>query len=255
MLTRLSNDHSNISSTEPIRILGWVKTTLLDYPGKIASTLFLEGCNFRCPYCHNPELVSTRSRAGLTPLDLDEIFSYLATYCNMVEGVCITGGEPLLQPGLPGLCRKLRSQGLKIKLDTNGSLPERLYPLLEASLLDYIAVDIKGPPLKIHAVACTAEQKDDPVDAIESTVALCKESGIPYELRTTVVPGLLDEDDFHEVGKWMQGVPKFVLQQFRPGKTLDPLFQDRQTYPPQYLQELAHSLSDYFPECTVRGIG
>jgi pyruvate formate lyase activating enzyme len=239
----------------PVRVLGWSKTTLLDYPGRIASTLFLQGCNFRCPYCHNPELVLHGEVDGQAPVDLDEVITYLATYSRMLEGVCLTGGEPLLQKGLPELCRQIRELGLQIKLDSNGSLPERLGPLLDASLLDYVAVDIKGPPDKIHAIARTAMPETDLVAATEATVELLRASAVPYELRTTVVPGLLDENDLARLGEWLGGSHRYFLQQFRPGKCLDPLFSDLPAHPPDYLKEQAAVLSAFFAECSVRGLG
>jgi len=239
----------------PVRVLGWSKTTLLDYPGRIASTLFLQGCNFRCPYCHNPELVLHGEVDGQAPVDLDEVITYLATYSRMLEGVCLTGGEPLLQKGLPELCRQIRELGLQIKLDSNGSLPERLGPLLDASLLDYVAVDIKGPPDKIHAIARTAMPETDLVAATEATVELLRASAVPYELRTTVVPGLLDENDLARLGEWLGGSHRYFLQQFRPGKCLDPLFSDLPAHPPDYLKEQAEALSRFFGSCTVRGLG
>ncbi len=243
-------------SRPPVTILGWLKTTLLDYPGKVASTVFLGGCNFRCPYCHNPGLVkaATGDRAA-AKYDLQEILAYSATYSRMLEGICITGGEPLLQAGLKELCQRFRALGFKIKLDTNGSLPAGLPPLLEAGLLDYVAVDIKGPPDKIHAVANSNLSREDLVEAVQSSVDILQHSGVPYELRTTLVPGLLDGDDIRAIGKWLKGAPKFVLQQFRPGKTLDPEFNDLAPYPPAYFEEIISSLSGYFPECDVRGIG
>ena len=239
----------------PVRILGWSKTTLLDYPGRVASTLFLQGCNFRCPYCHNPELVLDREADGRTPLDLDEVIAYLATYSRMLEGVCLTGGEPLLQKGLPELCRKIRGLGLRIKLDTNGSMPERLGALLDASLLDYVAVDIKGPPDKIRAIARTTLLETELVAATEATVKLLRASAVPYELRTTVAPGLLDERDLTHLGEWLGGSHRYFLQQFRPGKCLDPLFSDLPAHPPDYLKEQAEALSRFFGQCSVRGLG
>ncbi len=243
------------SAARPVRILGWSKTTLLDYPGRVASTLFFEGCNFRCPYCHNPDLVLHGEGNGKAPFDPDEILAYLATYSRMLEGVCLTGGEPLLQPGLPDLCRRIRELGLRVKLDSNGSLPERLAPLLKASLLDYVAVDIKGPPDKIHAIARTGMPAAELVAATEATVSLLQASGVPYELRTTVVPGLLEEKDLAAMGEWLKGGHRYFLQQFRPGKCLDPLFCDLPAYPPEYLKGQAEALSGYFADCCVRGLG
>jgi len=237
-----------------VRIGGWARTTLVDYPGRVASTLFFPGCNYRCPYCHNPELVHPVPRVLEDP---EEVFSYLARYAGMLEGVCLTGGEPLLQSGLSALCRRIQGLGLRVKLDTNGSMPERLEAALKDGLLDYVAVDIKGPPRKIQSIARAAVRPEDLVHDTETTVELLRSAGIPFELRTTVVPGLLTPEDFHAIGAWMRGCPSYFLQQFRPGKTLDPLFEDLPPYPPEDLRELCRELSGagYFPSCTVRGIG
>jgi pyruvate formate lyase activating enzyme len=243
--------------SETVRVLGWARTTLLDYPGKVASTLFLPGCNYRCPYCHNPELIYTSAEDSAL-FRLEEIYSYVARYANMLEGVCITGGEPLLQAvPLAGLCRRIKDLGLRVKLDTNGSMPERLEALLDENLLDYVAVDIKGPPLKIQSIARAAARQENLVIATKSTVDLLTETETPFELRTTWVPGLLDPPDFHAIGQWMRGAPLYVVQQFRPGKTLDPLFEDIRPHPPAAVHELCQSLSEsgYFSNCTVRGIG
>jgi pyruvate formate lyase activating enzyme len=173
----------------------------------------------------------------------------------MLEGVCLTGGEPLLEKGLPELCRQIRGLGLQVKLDTNGSLPERLEPLLDASLLDYVAVDVKGPPHKIHGIARTAMPEAALVAATEGTVRLLEGSAVAYELRTTVVPDLLDGSDLSALGRWLGGGHRYVLQQFRPGKCLDPLFSDLPAYPPEYLKEQAAILSTFFADCSVRGLG
>jgi pyruvate formate lyase activating enzyme len=254
-MSSLSTDLASPTESGAVRILGWSKTTLLDYPGKVASTLFFEGCNLQCPYCHNPELVLPTPGNKERLLDLEEILSYLATYSRMLEGVCLTGGEPLLQNGLPSLCRQIRRLGLQIKLDTNGSLPERIGPLLDASLVDYVAVDIKGPPDKICAIARSAIPAAKLVAATEATVRLLQASAVPYELRTTVVPGLLDESDLTALGEWLKGGHRFVLQQFRQGECLDPLFRDLTPYPPEYLNRQAELLSASFGSCTVRGLG
>lgn len=252
-MSSTSSDRQLPTEMGGIRIVGWSKTTLLDFPGNVASTLFLRGCNFRCPYCHNPELVLPPSGSDPISLDLGEILSYLATYSRMLEGVCLTGGEPLLQGGLPELCRQISGIGLRVKLDTNGSLPERLAPLLDASLLDYVAVDIKGPPDKLSNITGAAIPQSALVAATEATIGLIQSSAVRYELRTTVVPGLLDARDLIHIGEWLEGCHRFVLQQFRPGKTLDPLFRDLPPYPPTFLHEQAEALSGFFAECTVRG--
>jgi pyruvate formate lyase activating enzyme len=254
-MSSLLTDPEIRASHPPVRILGWSKTTLLDFPGNVASTLFLEGCNFRCPFCHNPDLVLPEGEGRQVSIDLEEILSYLATYSRMLEGVCLTGGEPLLQAGLAELCKQIRGLGLQIKLDTNGSLPERLEPLLDASLLDYVAMDIKGPPAKLTSIAGTGIPEDALIAATEATIGLLQAAAVRYELRTTVVPGLLDESDLFAMGEWLEGGHRFVLQQFRPGKTLDPIFQDLPPYPAQFLNEQASKLSTFFLQCEVRGLG
>ncbi len=243
--------------SETVRVLGWARTTLLDYPGKVASTLFLPGCNYRCPYCHNPELIHPTPESLDDLYRTEEILAYLFRYCGMLEGVCITGGEPLLQAHLPGLCRQIKELGLHVKLDTNGSMPGRLEELLQEGLVDYVAVDIKGPPRKIQSIARAAVRPENLVTNTEASVELLRQAGVPFELRTTVVPGLLEPHDFHAIGEWMRGSPNYFLQQFRPGKTLDPLFEDLSPYPPEDLRELCLDLSrsGYFSSCTVRGIG
>lgn len=247
--------HEQLEAPVPewIRIGGWVRTTLLDYPGHVASTLFLAGCNLRCPYCHNPELAMPPGDADR--LDPAEAIAYFQTYRRLLEGVCITGGEPLLQDGLPELCARIRALGLRIKLDTNGSLPQRLHALLSHSLVDYVAVDVKAPPAKLGLVTGSGRRGEAMQREIEETVAALRSTGVDHELRTTVVPGLLDGDDLEELGAWLGGPHRFVLQQFRPGRTLDPSLRNAQAYPPQHLRDLAASLSRFFLECTVRGIG
>ena len=253
-MSSLSTDLGSPTGRGAVRVLGWSKTTLVDYPGKVASTLFFQGCNFRCPYCHNPQLVLPEAGHGEVSLDTKEILSYLATYSRMLEGVCLTGGEPLLQKGLPDLCGRIRRLGLRIKVDTNGSVPKRLETLLAASLVDYVAVDIKGPPYKISAIARAEIPEAELVAATEETVRLLQASAVPYELRTTVVPGLLDEGDLTAIGEWLEGDHRFVLQQFRQTRCLDPLFRDIAPYSPEYLKGQAEVLSTFFRSCTVRGI-
>ena len=245
------------AASADIPVAGWVRTSLLDYPGKVASTLFLPGCNYRCPYCHNPELIRPPGGGPAARSRTDEILAYLRRYAGMLEGVCITGGEPLLQPGLAALCRRIKELGLQVKLDTNGSMPDPLRELLEQGLLDYAAVDIKAPPGKIRFVARAAVREERIVADTEATVEWLKASGIPFELRTTLVPGLLEYDDLDAIGRWMRGAPRYVLQQFRPGNTLDPLFMDITPHPPDHLRELCRTLirADYFQECSVRGVG
>lgn len=256
MLTSIS-DGVRAAGIGGIRVRGWVKTSLLDYPGKIASTLFLEGCNFRCPYCHNPDLVVPAAGDAGAP-DLpgpEQILSYLETYRRLLEGVCISGGEPLLEPGLADLCGAIRNLGLEVKVDTNGSLPGELEVLVRRGVVNYVAVDIKGPPGKISAITGARLPEEALVLAVEKTVNLLRKAAIPHELRTTVVPGLIEPEDLLLMAQWLQDGSRFVLQQFRPDRTLDPSLRQVRPHPPEVLRQLARDLSGFFSECSVRGAG
>lgn len=232
----------------------WVRTSLLDYPGHICSCLFLAGCNFRCPYCHNPDLVLVSGDAA-PPFSLEEIFGYFERYRGLLEGVCLSGGEPLLAGSILEFLGEVRSFGLKIKVDTNGSRPEVLRRLLEEGLVDYVAMDIKGPLEKIASIVRSDMAEVRLRRALEESVRLLKGGAVAYEFRTTVAPGLLDEGDFEAMGKWLEGATRFVLQQFRPGRTLDPSYSSLAPFPPDYLKHIAGRMKKFVGECSIRGIG
>jgi|YNPNPStandDraft_1061719.scaffolds.fasta_scaffold06757_3 pyruvate formate lyase activating enzyme len=233
---------------------GWVRTSLLDYPGHICSCLFLAGCNFRCPYCHNPDLVLVPDN-GPSPFSPEEIFGYFERYRGLLEGICLSGGEPLLARSILEFLREVRSLGLKIKVDTNGSLPRMLRRLLEEELVDYVAMDIKGPLEKIASIARSDMAEERLRAALEESVRLLKGGTVAYEFRTTVVPGLLDEGDFEAIGEWLEGGTRFVLQQFRPGRTLDPAYSSLAPFPPDYLEHIARRMKKFVGACSIRGIG
>ena len=193
-----------------MRIVGLMKTTLLDYPGKVASTIFTGGCNFRCPYCHNGDLVLNHTT--MEPYSEEEIFSHLNKRKNTLNGVCITGGEPTLQTELPEFIRKVKSLDLLIKLDTNGTNPAMLSSLLEEGLLDYVAMDIKHCKSKYNDVACM-----NPLDIqnIEESVDILKNCNIDYEFRTTVTRELHKMEDFEEIGQWIEGSKAYYLQPYK----------------------------------------
>lgn len=193
------------------------KTSLIDFPGEVAALVFTPGCNLRCPYCHNPELVS-----GPIPeeaLTLEALDLFLEKRSSVLGGVVITGGEPALHRDLPELVKRIRSHGYKIKLDTNGTFPERLEDLP----VDYIAMDIKTSPGSYHLVGL-----NDPSPVIRSADWIMK-SGIPYEFRTTLVPGIISENDIQDVADLIRGCKKYILSRFRPKDTLDP---DYEKIPP-----------------------
>ena len=221
-----------------MRIVGLMKTTLLDYPGKVASTIFTGGCNFRCPYCHNGDLVLNHTT--MEPYSEEEIFSHLNKRKNTLNGVCITGGEPTLQTELPEFIRKVKSLNLLIKLDTNGTNPAMLRSLLDEGLLDYVAMDIKHCKSKYNDVACM-----NPLDLqnIEESVDILKNCNIDYEFRTTVTRELHKMEDFEEIGKWIEGSKAYYLQPYKESEqVISKIFT---TYSAAEFDEIVNILNKY----------
>ncbi len=205
---------------------GLQKLTLLDYPGKVAATVFTAGCNFRCPFCHNPELVlSSRFTVSVGDNTLEkDFFAFLEKRQGKLDGVCITGGEPTLQNDLIAFITKIKKMGFLVKLDSNGSRPDVLRKLLRRKMVDYLAMDIKSS-LPNYDRACN--MKVD-LERIKLSVDLIKNSGIDYEFRTTVVPGLHQEDDFIEIADWLKGSKRYVLQKYQDsGKILDDTLREK----------------------------
>ncbi len=192
-----------------MKIGGFSKLTLLDFPGCVACIVFTSGCNFRCPFCHNASLVThTKDSEDISE---DEILSYLKKRKGLIDGVVITGGEPLLQNGIEDFIIKVRDLGYKVKLDTNGSFPDKLKNLLDKGLLDYVAMDIKNSKEKYSATAgCEVNIAD-----IEKSISLLENSGVGYELRTTVTQELHNEDDIKNIALWIKRSPKYFIQNFK----------------------------------------
>lgn len=190
-------------------IAGLNKTTLLDYPGRVAATVFTGGCNFRCPFCHNGDLVLRPSVQNA--YSEEEVLSFLRKRKNVLKGICITGGEPTLQADLADFISKIKEIGYEIKLDTNGFRPDVLKMLLKDKLIDYVAMDIKNCKGKYALTTGCAELS---VEKIEESVALLMTAGIPYEFRTTVVKELHTPEDMLQIGEWIAGCPKYFLQQY-----------------------------------------
>ena len=191
-----------------MKIHGLQKMTLLDYPGKVACTVFLGGCDFRCPFCHNFELVD-----GSAPPVLEdaEFFSFLEKRHGLLDGVAVTGGEPCLRPELPAFLGRIREMGYAVKLDTNGTSPERLRSLVLGGLVQYVAMDIKNSPGKY---ALTAGVPDAGLERINRSIAFLRQGHVDYEFRTTVVDELHDAADFEAIAKWIEGAPRYFLQPF-----------------------------------------
>ena len=185
-----------------------MKMTLLDFPGKVACTVFLGGCDFRCPFCHNFELID-----GSAPplMDEEELFAFLKKRKGLLDGVAVTGGEPCLHPGLADLLRNIRALGFATKLDTNGYHPAALRDILDAGLADYVAMDVKNSPEK-YALTCGVETLD--MSKIRESIDILKTGSVPYEFRTTVVDELHEAQDIEKIGEMIRGAGRYFLQCF-----------------------------------------
>jgi len=228
---------------------GIQKTTLIDYPEKVAATLFLPKCNFRCPFCYNLQLVLDKDTGVEIPEK--EALAFLLERKDFLDGVCITGGEPLLHSALPSFCKKAKEAGFLVKIDSNGSFPEKLQHLIEEKLVDYIAVDIKGARENYNKAAGVKVV----LDKVQQTVDLVRQSGIEYEFRTTVVPKLHSKEDLLSIGEWLQGSSQFFLQQFNSEvPLLDKGLEGSKPYSREELQAFAAALKPFFNKVAVRGI-
>lgn len=220
-----------------MRIGGIQKFSLIDYPGRIAAVIFTQGCNFRCPYCHNPELVNPKSFGKNTPED--SVVSFLEKRWGRLDGVSITGGEPTLQSDLIPFIERVKCLGYAVKIDTNGSLPGILNELIEKRLVDYIAMDIKGPFNKYGEIAGSKIDSE----IIRQSVERVMNSGIDYEFRTTVVKSLLDAEDLQKTAALIRGARRYVLQKFVPSKCLDERFARENTYTEKEFEGIIEKLS------------
>ncbi len=188
---------------------GIQKLTLLDYPGRVAATLFTAGCNFRCPFCHNAPLVTEIDKS--TFIDESEILSFLTKRQGVLDGVVITGGEPTLMPDLPEFVGKIKALDFDVKLDTNGTNTKMLEHLINNKMIDYVAMDIKN---SIDRYKETAGVSDLDIEAVKASAALLMQGNIDFEFRTTVISPYHTEEDFEKIGKWLCGDEKFFLQSF-----------------------------------------
>ncbi len=227
-------------------IKGLQKTTVIDYPGKLACTIFTFGCNFRCSYCHNPELVIDNGRPEIKE---EEILEFLKNRKGFLDGVCITGGEPTINNDLPEFISKIKKLGFFVKLDTNGSNPEMLKDLIEKKLVDYVAMDIKAPLELYEDVTKVKINREE----IQKSIDLIKKME-NYEFRITVVPGLFNEKHAKLIGEWLKGSKRFYIQQFRGIKNLDKEFVGKKPFSKEELTNFCNILKPYFETCEIRGI-
>ena len=220
--------------------------TLLDFPGVVACTVFLGGCDFRCPFCHNFELIDGTAQPIM---DDSELISFLKSRIGLIEGVAITGGEPCLHSDLPELIKKIRTVGYKVKLDTNGYHPEMLKRILDEKLVDYVAMDVKNCEEK-YALTCGIETID--FDKIKECISCLMTGDTDYEFRTTVISELHCEDDFEKIGEMIKGAKRYYLQRFTDRETVPygnlsaPSFEEMYKY--------AEIMKKYIPETQLRGV-
>ena len=228
-------------------IYGLQKLSLLDYPGKTVCTVFTGGCNFRCPYCHNASLVVGLNE--IEPIDYDEFFAFLNKRRNILDGVCITGGEPLMQPDIENFIREIKKIGYSIKLDTNGSFPDKLKRLIDDKLIDYVAMDIKNSPEKYPLTAGVSNLN---LHEINSSIEILLADNIDYEFRTTVVRELHSREDFVSLGNWIKGAKRYFIQSFiDSGDILSGTFS---SYSKSELEDIKSLMQTFVKETQIRGV-
>lgn len=226
-------------------IAGFARNSLIDYPGKIVSTVFTSGCNLRCPFCHNPDLVPMHSK---TKVSEKELFTYFEKYKNMLDGVCVTGGEPTLQKGLLDFVMKVKALGLKVKLDTNGTKPDVIEKLIP--LVDYIAMDIKSSKKGYIKMGVSKEV----LNFILKSISIIMSSGIKYEFRSTAVPGILSVEDVKEIVETIKGAGCYCIQQFVPAERMvDESFKVK-PYTAEELLEMQKIAAAKVKRCMIRNI-
>ena len=229
-------------------ISGLQKLTLLDFPGHVACTVFTGGCNFRCPFCHNASLVLPERLAQDT--DEESVLSFLKMRVGILDGVAVTGGEPLLQKDITDFLKKIRDMGYKIKLDTNGSFPEKLREIVEAGLADRVAMDIKNSP-ELYGV--TVGRADLDIRPMEESKNFLLEGSVEYEFRTTAVKGLHTEETIRAAAQWIRGAKEYYLQQYKDSGDVIAA-SGLGAFDEKEMHALADAAAPYVPSVQVRGV-
>ena len=230
-----------------MRLGGLQKMTLLDFPGRVACTVFTLGCNFRCPFCHNSSLVLS---PALPELSQEELFAFLRKRQGLLDGVAITGGEPLLHPDMPEFLEKIRALGYAVKLDTNGAFPERLRAVLDAGLVDYVAMDIKNSREKYELTAGVGGI----LPAVEESAALLMGGSTPFEFRTTLVDELHEPEDFAAIGQWIAGTERYFIQGFVDSGDILAGSDAYHAAGPEKAAACLEAVRAYVPNAQLRGI-
>lgn len=229
-------------------IAGLQKLTLLDFPGKVACTLFTRGCNFKCPFCHNASLVVRADEQK--PYANAEILAFLKKRAGVLDGVAITGGEPTLMPGLHDFIKEIKDLGYAVKLDTNGTRPDVIKKLVEDKLVDYVAMDIKNHPAKYAYTAGLADNYD--LTSIIESKNYLMEGNVDFEFRTTVAKPFHTEEDFYLIGEWIKGNEKYFLQQFKDSG--DIIGKEISSYNESEMENFLNVLLPFVPNAQLRGV-
>ncbi len=230
-----------------VEIKGLEKFSSRDFPGHISSTVFLGGCSFRCPYCHNADLVLDPD--GIQTIPIDIFLSYLDGRKGWLEGICLSGGEPLLHEDIEDLIRVIRDRGLLVKLDTNGSFPAPLERLLRDGLLDWVAMDVKAPLERYREVTRSGVDVEDIVRSAD----IIRHSGVRSTFRTTVVPGLIGREDIVRIGEWLKGAESYLIQAFVPHTTIDPAYLQKKPHTKGEMEDLLAAARPFFGEARIEG--
>ncbi len=245
----MSNNLPCENSDNDIEIKGMIKSSFLDWDGKIVTTLYLSNCNLHCPFCHNWELIEKPENFNTVPWL--EIERHLQSNRDFIDGICITGGEPTLYSGLLGLIEDLIALGFSIKLDTNGTHPEVLEQLINEDSLDYVAMDVKGPLDERYnkLSGCKVD-----LDNIKKSIEILLNSSIDYEFRTTIVPTLLDIKDIEDIGPNLMGAKKFAFQQFVRDHARNEKLRDIVPYDKDVFKKMQNKIKRYVDNVVIRGV-
>ena len=230
-------------------IRGIIQTSFLDWDGKVSMVLYSSNCNMKCPFCHNWEFMDSPER--YPEKTWEEIKSYLEEHSDFIDGACITGGEPLLEPDIEELIQNIKSIGKLVKLDTNGTMPDILSDLIEKGLVDYVAMDVKMPLDERYFKAAGIETD---LDKIKKSIEIIMKSGIDYEFRTTVVPTIHAKEDILDIARYIKGAKKYVLQQFTPFHACDENLRELEPYDNEIIADMAADCEPFVERVSVRGL-
>ncbi|MDI6916216.1 MAG: anaerobic ribonucleoside-triphosphate reductase activating protein [Thermoplasmatales archaeon] len=231
-----------------MKIKGMIEASFLDWDGKIVTTVFVPGCNFRCPYCQNWELIEHPEK--FEEVDFERMKKFLLSHKDFIDGLCITGGEPTIYEDLPDFIKKIKKLDFTVKLDTNGSKPGMIKKLIDEKLVDYIAMDMKAPFEK-YDTACGVKVD---MESIKRSIDIIMNSKIGYEFRTTVVPGITDESDVENIAKTMKRAKRYVLQQFIPKNAMDEKLRNITPYRKDIFEKMVEKAKKYVKNTVMRGV-